>query len=707
MKTIDQFYSSDQLEKDQNKEEMLKTWQLLRAEFPTDHRGRRVPLGTSFNRNNRTIANSNRQIHSMTQAKTASYGSWASPISSESIVQSGIKLIDLFVDEKTGDVYWTESRPLEGGRYVVVRKRGDAIEDVIPKEANARTRVHEYGGAASYAFDGKLFYVNFADQKIYLDGKAITKEGFRYSDFVMDQQRSRLISVREDHTDKSLKEPVNTVVAVPLDGSDDVVLASGSDFYSTPRVSQDGKLLAYISWNHPSMPWGSTRLNILNLGTLENRVAADQNESCAEIIWNEQGNLFFVTDRREGWWNIHEYDVTNNSVRCVSASSTAEFTGPAWVFGNRHYFNLNSSSILASYSDKNSGGKLAVVEKATGSLKDLSFLPFTSFDYLNHSSSNLVYFIGGSGTLPACVVECDLEKQSFKILKQSFQVEEELRGYISVPKTVEFPTENGLTAFGIYYPPYNVDFKAPEGELPPVLIKIHGGPTARASSTLRKEIQYWTSRGFAILDVDYGGSTGYGREYRNRLNANWGIVDIDDCCNGALHLVKQGLVDKNKLAIDGGSAGGYTTLACMTFRQVFQAGASHYGVSDMEALAHETHKFEARYLDSLVGPYPQEKEKYIARSPIHFVEKINAPLCLFQGTEDKIVPPNQAQMMFDAAKKNGLTVSLTLFEGEQHGFRKSENIKKALDGEYYFYSTVFGFKPAEKLEGIIEIENRK
>jgi dipeptidyl aminopeptidase/acylaminoacyl peptidase len=301
------------------------------------------------------------------------------------------------------------------------------------------------------------------------------------------------------------------------------------------------------------------------------------------------------------------------------------------------------------------------------------------------------------------LVKLDLATGQTETIRRSASVEID-SGYISVPGEIAFPTEGGQTAYGFYYPPKNKDYRGPEGELPPLVVISHGGPTGSTSPMFSLQTQYWTSRGFAILDVNYGGSTGYGRAYRERLNGKWGIVDVDDCVNGANFLAAEGLVDGNRLAIRGWSASGYTTLAALTFRSVFQAGASHYGISDLEAMVRDTHKFESRYLDRLIAPYPECRDVYLERSPIYHVDRLSCPLILFQGLEDKVVPPNQAQMMYDAVKAKGLPVALVLFEGEQHGFRKAENIRRSLDGEWYFLSRVFGFELPEPIEPV-EIAN--
>jgi dipeptidyl aminopeptidase/acylaminoacyl peptidase len=626
----------------------------------------------------------------------AKYGSWVTPITSDLIVQSSIRLLDVYTVGQ--QVYWLEMRPQEKGRYALSSPQQP---DVIPGEVSTRTTVHEYGGAPIVFKDGNVIYFsNFTTQVVHeyntetKETRAITSEGFRYADGVYDKKRDALIYVREDHT-TGAKEPVNTIVSVDIKTGKDTVLASGYDFYSSPRLSPDGSQLAFVQWNHPSMPWDNTELFILNLNDLNQpsvKVAGDNEAIMCPVYSPESGTLYFITDRREGWWNIHRY--VDNRVECVYALD-CEIGGPAWTFGNSPYTFITDKEILIAYSE--GLGKLGVLNTTNQTLKSIDASPFTSYDSLHVTADGkTLYFIGGSPSVPRSVVEHRLGTDTFTVLKKSIASETD-SGYISVPETVQFPTYNNLVSYGYLYRPKNKDYEAAsDEERPPLLVKVHGGPTAATSSAFRLDIQYWTSRGFAVFDVNYSGSTGYGREYRHRLySGNWGVADIEDCCNGAQYLADTNVVDGNKLAIDGGSAGGYTVLAALTFKDTFKAGASHYGVSDLEALAHDTHKFEARYLDNLIGPYPAMKQVYYDRSPIHFTDRLNKPIALFQGDEDKIVPPQQSETMFKAVLEKNIPVTYLLFKGEQHGFRQAENIKKSLDGELYFYSRIFGFEAAQ------------
>jgi len=639
----------------------------------------------------------------------ASYGCWKSLITSELIAARTVHPFRVLSEGES--IYWSEMHPEEAGRYTIVRCAPDGnIEDLLPQPFNARNRVHEYGGASYLVNNGLIFFSNFADQRLYRlqpggNPSPITPQvDLRYADGVVDNQRNCLVCIREDHT-ASDREVINTVVSVDLDGADleggGRVLVSGNDFYSTPRISPDGTQLAWLTWNHPNMPWDGTELWVASFGPgggLENPtcIAGGVTESIFQPEWSPDGLLYFISDRT-GWWNLYRFK--DKKVEALHPMQ-AEFGEPQWGFG-MSTFGFESSGLLICSYQYLGRKQLAVLNTRTLEFENISS-PFTDFTDIRVTSGNAL-FLAGSPTEPWSVVRLNLSTGEHTILRRSIDLTLD-PGYISVPREIEFPTENGLTAFGIYYAPHNRDFVPPQGQLPPLLVMSHGGPTGAASTSLDLTIQYWTSRGFAVLDVNYGGSTGYGRGYRDRLKGQWGIVDVDDCVNGALYLAKRGEVDGGRMAITGGSAGGYTTLCALTFRQVFKAGASYYGVSDAEALAQDTHKFESRYLNSLIGPYPQARDLYIARSPIYFASQMNCALILFQGSEDKIVPPNQSLQMFEAVRAKGLPVAYLEFEGEQHGFRRAENIKRSLEAELYFYSRIFGFRLAEAIEPV-KIEN--
>jgi dipeptidyl aminopeptidase/acylaminoacyl peptidase len=492
---------------------------------------------------------------------------------------------------------------------------------------------------------------------------------------------------------------------VRMDGDEDggQVLVSGNNFYASPRLSPDGARLSWLTWNHPNMPWDGCELwaaAVLADGTLGRAelVAGGLDESIFQPQWSPDGVLHFASDRT-GWWNLYRQRADRVRVEQLT-DMPAEFGLPQWVFGMSTYAFASAERIICAYT-RDGVWHLASLDTRTKALMPFD-LPYTEVSDLCVGAGAVV-FTAASPSQSDAVVRLDLGAGQVTVLRRSSDVAIDA-GYLSTPQSIEFPTEGGLTAHGIFYPPTNRDFVAPSGERPPLLVLSHGGPTGATSTSLSLGTQYWTSRGFAVLDVNYGGSTGYGRAYRQRLDDAWGVVDVDDCVNGARYLVAQGLADESRLAIRGGSAGGYTTLAALTFRDVFRAGASHFGVSDLEALATDTHKFESRYLDRLVGPYPARRDLYIARSPIHFTDRLSTPIILLQGLEDKVVPPSQAEKMFAAVKAKGLPVAYVPFEGEQHGFRKAENIKRAMEAELYFYSRIFRFDLADPVEPV-KIEN--
>lgn len=632
----------------------------------------------------------------------APYGSWKSPVTSDLIVSKSIRLGRILLDGE--DIYWLESRPMEGGRNVVVRRTSDGrIIDTTPSPYNARTRVHEYGGGEYTVGNGCIYFSNFGDQRLYRhypgsEPVPVTPEAeFRYVDGVFDRYRNRMIYVREDHTIPD-REPVNTLVTLDPEGrSEGEVIVSGNDFYGSPRISPDGSHLAWLTWNHPNMPWDGTELWIAEIkpdGSLERaqHVAGNVDESIFQPEWSPDGTLYFVSDRT-GWWNLHRW--REAKIEQV-VQMEAEFGMPQWIFGMSTYAFESEDRMICCYSTKGIW-HLASVDTRSGKFTDIE-CPHTSIACLRAFDNNAV-FIGGSPQEPPSVVMLDLANHTLSVLRRSSEIKVD-PGYLSTPKAITFPSQDGGSAHAFFYTPKNRDCKAPADERPPLITMSHGGPTSATSSTLRLDIQYWTSRGFAVLDVNYRGSTGYGREYRKLLEGQWGVADVDDCVSGAEHLAGRGEVDRNRLVIRGGSAGGFTTLCALTFRGIFKAGASYYGISDLEALAKESHKFESRYSDRLVGPYPEKSDLYRQRSPIHFVSRLSCPVIFFQGLEDKVVPPNQAQMMVKALDAKKLPVAYLAFEGEQHGFRRAETIKRALDAELYFYSRILGFELADPIEPV-------
>jgi dipeptidyl aminopeptidase/acylaminoacyl peptidase len=637
----------------------------------------------------------------------APYGSWKSPISSALVAASSVKLNDLTVE---GDfIYWLEGRAAEGGRNVLIQCDPDgSTKELTPPEMNVRTLAHEYGGGAYVVSEGEVFFSNYTDQRLY----RINKKGliepispanskYYYADAIVDRKHNRIICVCEDHSYDG-EEAITTLVEINLADGKQEMLAAGNDFYSSVRLSPDGKQLAWLSWSHPNMPWDGTSLWVApvgNDGSLSNigKIAGSPTESIIQPEWSPDGILHYISDR-SGWWNIYRHeDYTDGE---TVWESQYEFGGPQWVFGLSTYAFLDAETIIATYCDKGVW-RLARIDlaKKTNSTYDL---PFTHYSYVHVLGSKAV-FKAGSPTQSSSVTVFDLKTKEINILKSSSSLKIE-EGYLSIPKMIEFSTVDGGTGYAFYYPPTNKDFQAPPGEKPPLLVESHGGPTSASLAVLSTGIQFWTSRGFAVLDVNYGGSSGFGRQYRDRLKGKWGIVDVDDCCSAAQYLIEEGEVDAKKCAITGGSAGGYTTLCALTFRKLFNAGASYYGISDLESLALETHKFESRYHFSLIAPYPEAKDIYIERSPIHFTNQISCPMILLQGLEDKVVPPNQSEKMYDVLRSNGLPVAYLPFAGEQHGFRKAETIQSALEAELYFYGRIFGFTPADELKPV-EIAN--
>ncbi len=638
----------------------------------------------------------------------APYGSWKSPITSELVVAGAVRLGAPLFDGD--DLYWIEGRPSEGGRNVIVRRTADGdISDILPAPFNARTRVHEYGGGSFTVHSSTIYFSNFSDQRLYrlLPGgvpEALTPPvSLRYADGVVDTARGHLFCVREDHRVAG-QEARNTLVRLGLTGDleEGVVIAEGYDFYSTPRLSPDGKRLAWLCWKHPNMPWDGCELWLADVqpnGDLENAqcIAGGVEESIFQPTWGPDGQLYFTSDR-SGWWNL--FRLENGAAQSLLAME-AEFGQPQWTFGKTSFIFIDDETLLCIYSQDG--------------LDHLGILKLRTLDFMTLALpfSNLVQPAAGPGGVVALLTGSPTEDTALQFLDPLSGATTAIRrasslsvhpGYLSIPEALTFPTAHGLEAHAFFYRPQNCDFTGPEGESPPLLVFSHGGPTGSTSGALNLSIQYWTSRGFAVLDVNYGGSTGYGRAYRQRLNGSWGIVDVEDCINGARYVVEHGEADGARLAIRGGSAGGYTTLCALTFHQVFAAGASHYGVGDIEALARDTHKFESRYLDRLIGSYPESAEVYRARSPIHFTDQLACPVIFFQGLDDPVVPPNQAETMVAALREKGIPVAYVPFAGEQHGFRRAENIRRALDSEFYFYSRVFGFEPAEWIEPVL-IEN--
>ncbi len=642
----------------------------------------------------------------MTARTTAPYGAWSSPITADLIASGSIRLGEVTL--RGGDLYWLETRPAEGGRYVVVHRDADGrVEDVTPSGTNARTRVHEYGGASYMVAEGMVFFTDFTDQQLYRqdrgdDPVAITPEpevpaGLRYADPRLTPDGRAIVCVRERHT--AAGEVFNEIVTLPADGTaEPTVIAAGRDFYAFPRVSPDGRQVSWVEWDHPNMPWDGTELMVADLATdgsaaNARRVAGGPAESIYQPEWSPDGVLHLVSDRT-GWWNL--YRLEGHDLVAL-APMEAEFGGPAWTLDASQYAFLSGGRIACVYG-QNGIHHLGLIEPGSEGVRDID-TPFTAFGSIDADGGERVAVVAGGPLVPSSVALIDAATGAVEVVRRGNPTEI-APGYLSPAQPVEFPTTGGKSAYALYYPPHSQGANAPEGELPPLLVFSHGDPTGQTTGALNLGIQFWTSRGLAVVDVNYGGSTGYGREYRERLKGNWGIVDVDDCVNAARYLADQGLVDGKRLAIRGGSAGGYTTLAALAFSDVFAVGASHFGISDLETMTKDTHKFESRYLDGLVGPYPEARDIYLARSPAYHTEKLSAPMIIFQGLEDEVVPPSQAEEMVAALDRKGLPYAYLAFEGEQHGFRRAENIRRTLEAELYFYGRVFRFEPADAIEPV-------
>ncbi|MGN2636223.1 S9 family peptidase [Nocardia takedensis] len=667
------------------------------------------------------------------------FGSWPTALTSEHVVAAAVRLGEVRVDGT--DVYWSEGRPGEGGRTQIVRRAADGtVTDLLPEGRDARTAVHEYGGAAWWVRDGVLWFTDWADQRLYrlapggepvaLTPESAVPRGDRYADGAVSPDGRTVVAVREHHPvgGRGAIDVRNEIVRLPADGSaPPEVLVSGPDFVVAPRLDPAGSSLAYVSWDHPAMPWDDTVLRVRDLVTgADTVVAGGPGESVLEPRWQADGTLLFLSDRA-GWWNLYRW--TPDGAVAPVIEVAAEIGVPAWQLGSARYAVLDAGIVFARWREGCDGLGL---RRPDGTLVDLD-LPFTAISAVVRADAHAVVLVAGSPTAEFGVHRVEIggapeaDEVEFgaeaapgvaggggvtrvETLRPPREIGLDPAG-IAVPEPISFPSVDGdgapRTAHALFYAPASARYRGPDGELPPLLVMIHGGPTAHALPVLSPATQYWTSRGFAVVDVNYGGSTGYGRAYREQLRGAWGVVDVADCIAAARGLADQGRVDPRRLAIRGGSAGGYTTLAALAREDTpFAAGADHYGVADLEALAAETHKFESRYLDGLIGEYPARRDIYLDRSPIRHVDRFRRPLIVLQGSEDAVVPPNQSEMIVQALRDRRVPVAYLLFEGEQHGFRRAENIRRALDAELSFYGQVFGFAlPAE--EGIepVTVEN--
>ena len=635
--------------------------------------------------------------------RIAPYGSWPSPITAE-LITSGITGLAA-LSSNGHALFWLESRPEENGRNTLITLRDGKRRELTPAPFNVRTRVHEYGGGAYHATTTDIFFVNFIDQNIYrvsLSGGipvalTHTDENTRYADFIFDALRARLIAVGERPGDS---ERENCLVSIDAQNGRSIDLHRGHDFYAAPRMSPDGRRLCFLSWDHPNMPWDGTQLHVATFAddgslTAAMIVAGGAAESIVQPEWLTSERLLFASDQN-GFWNLYSYDASG--IYCVYPDA-AEYSGPAWAFGTRYYCGVGPRHVVAQRMHNGSTSLLIIdVDHAMATPLLCEWQDFFGLAML----ADRLYFIGGRPDRLAAIASIGLDGTVGETIADSGTLTL-APTWFSMPETIEYRSRDGTTAHAYFYPPHNPNTRGAPAELPPLLVMSHGGPTAAAHPSINLRIQYYTSRGWAVADVNYGGSSGYGRAYRARLDGLWGVVDVHDCEDVVGYLATARRIDPQRAAIRGGSAGGYTTLAALTFGETFRAGASHYGVGDLESLARDTHKFESRYLERLIGPYPQARDLYVARSPIHHVERLRCPIVFFQGLDDRVVPPNQAQSMVDALRRKQLPVAYVAFEGEQHGFRQAANIKRALEGEYLFFARVFGFDPAETLPPL-EIE---
>ncbi|MEN3277991.1 MAG: hypothetical protein V7631_3781 [Massilia sp.] len=635
--------------------------------------------------------------------QAAPCGTWTSPISAAVVAAGATPLSQVALDGD--DVLWLAGRASEAGRTTLQRWRAGTIDEPTPAPFSVRTRVHEYGGGA-YAVDaGTVWFSHFTDSHLYrVEGDGAPdvftrEEAVRYADFVPDRARNRLIAVREDHL-AGEAYPVNTICAVGFDGSE-TILVDGNDFYAAPRLSPDGRQLAWLSWDHPRMPWQGTELWVADVqedGSLVDGrlIAGGLDESICQPEWSPGGMLYFVSDR-SGWWNLYRFE---DGVVHPLCPREAEFGGPHWSFGGSMYGFRSEDEIVCTYIE-DGVSRLGRLSTRGCTLEPIE-TPYEEIRELR-VSPRYVAVLAGSPTIALELALIDPDTGKRTVLVRSSENLPDV-GYLSVPRSIRYRSANGRTAYAFHYAPANADFEAQPGELPPLIVIGHGGPTGMATSTLKLATQFWTSRGFAVLDVNYGGSTGFGRAYRDLLKGQWGVIDVEDCVAGARHLAESGLADPERLLIRGSSAGGLTTLAALTFHDVFKAGASYYGVSDLAGLDADSHKFESHYNEYLIAPKAQADAVYRARSPIHHTDALKRPMIFFQGLDDKVVPPQQSETMVEALRRRGVPVAYITLEGEGHGFRKADSVVRTLEAELAFYLRVFGI-PAPAGLAPLEIEN--
>jgi dipeptidyl aminopeptidase/acylaminoacyl peptidase len=640
----------------------------------------------------------------MTELSIAPYGSWPSPFPIDRLTEGVV-----FIGEPHaagGSRWWLEGRPEEQGRQALFRRDPDGtVTRLTPEGFNARSRVHEYGGGATLVSGELVVVSDFATGRLHRvvapdELVPITPErAWRFADLEHDPARGRLIAVREDHEPDTVAahgEWVNELVAIDLASGEIEVVASGADFYAAPRLAPDGRTLVWLEWNHPNMPWDGTELKRAAVGEGGEigpavTVAGSPGDWISQPRWSPDGVLHFVAEP-DGWMNLYRY---RGGVVEAIAPMEVEFASPEWVFGNAEYAFLPDGGILAA---GRRGGRDRLYRIAPdGSWQTLD-VPYTEVGSVV-IDGDVTVLRAVSPFEPAVAVELSLATGEVAILRRATPFVAD-RADVSAARHVEFPSTGGRTAHANYYAPHSTRYRAPDGELPPLIVTSHGGPTAAAFSGWATGIQLFTSRGYAVLDVDYGGSTGYGRDYRKALEGEWGIVDVDDCVAGAEWFVAQGLADPARLAIRGGSASGFTTLAALAFRRTFGAGTTYFGIGDLRAFVKDTHKFESRYLERMVGPWPEAQQRYLDRSPALHADQIVSPVLVEQGAEDRVVPPSEAERIVDALFERRVPHAYLLFPGEDHGFRSRDAIIRSFAAELSFYGQVFGFAPADEIEPI-------
>ncbi|MCZ6717098.1 MAG: S9 family peptidase [Gammaproteobacteria bacterium] len=632
--------------------------------------------------------------------KVSPYGSWSSSLSLDHMVEDVVRLAEPAVDGSA--VYWIETRPSEKGRSVLVTcAPGQEQSDVTPADYSVRSRAHEYGGGSYLARGDRVWFVNDDDQCIYTQTlpagspERLTATGaMRFADMELDRARNRLLTICEDHGKEG--NPENFIAGVDLDSGEISAVVSGADFYSNPRLSPDGSRLSWLSWNHPNLPWDTTELWLATVapdGEISEQrcVSLGKDESVFQPQWSPDGDLFFVSDR-SGWWNLFRFrdDATE-----VVIPEQAECGVPQWVFGMSTYAFPDSDHVVIA-TTRDGSWQLSRFGLATGRREALAS-DWTSIDGVA-ADDGCILILAGGGARALSVVSIDPQGTE-TVLKSAISGVLD-QSTISKPQAITYATSDGDQAHGFFYPPSNPVYRGPNKEKPPLLMICHGGPTSATATTLRLDIQVWTSRGFAVFDVNYRGSTGYGRGYRQKLYGTWGLADVDDCIYGARYLARQGLVDSKRMAIRGGSAGGYTVLNALTCHDEFSAGSSFFGIGDLESMFETTHKFEACYDHWLIGPKESRKSIAEQRSPINSADRIKCPVIFFQGLDDKVVPPDQSESMVQALKDNKVPVAYLEFEGEGHGFRQSQNIRRSYEAELYFFGKVMGFEPADKLDAV-------